>query len=366
METYFLKNEDILKFYDRIAQEFQLYVPIRIKTPFKVKCEYQFILPTDDYLLKKYSEVNKEEIVFNEYRSVEPAARTFFAYFKEEICEYFKEQEVKKKKYRPLAICGIKNCDLFSLKIQDFVFLEGAEEDPAYKSRRESSLIVSGDCPGFKESCFCRAFDINPHVTEGFDFNFSPLNNGYLVDVGTDKAKNIAQSIKDMLTPATFGQISGRATKRESVIKRMEEHLSCHKIPKKETLHDIVLSGYNSQVWHEQMLTCVECGGCIFMCDTCHCFLLTDEKSEENAKRLRVWDGCLLKNFMKVAGGANPLRGRFMRLRNRYMKKFDYFIDNIGIQACCACGRCIDVCPGRIDIRYILRRLYEEKYLPAH
>ncbi|MBI4982929.1 MAG: 4Fe-4S dicluster domain-containing protein [Candidatus Omnitrophica bacterium] len=54
-----------------------------------------------------------------------------------------------------------------------------------------------------------------------------------------------------------------------------------------------------------------------------------------------------------------------MRLRNRYLKKFDFFIDNLGEQGCCGCGRCIDVCPGKIDIRYILRKLYEEKYISA-
>jgi NAD-dependent dihydropyrimidine dehydrogenase PreA subunit len=322
-------------------------------------------LPADDYLLKKYSDVKKEEIVFNEYRTIEPAARALFTYFKEEVCDYFGETKAREKKEEPVAICGVKNCDLFSLKIQDFVFLQGTEEDSIYKSRRENTLIISSDCPAFKEACFCRAFDINPHVSEGFDFNLSPASDGYLVDVGTDRARKITESIKGILTTATFGQLSGRQAKREAVIKRMEEHLIFHKIPKKEALQEIVLSGYNSQVWSEQMRTCVECGGCIFMCDTCHCFLLSDEKSEGNAKRVRTWDGCLLKNFMKVAGGANPLRMRYMRLRNRYLKKFDFFIDNIGFQACCGCGRCIDVCPGRIDIRYILRRLYEEKYLPA-
>ncbi|OGX18279.1 MAG: hypothetical protein A3K83_05740 [Omnitrophica WOR_2 bacterium RBG_13_44_8b] len=365
METYFLHTSDIFKFYDRIASEFRLYVPVKIKTPYRVKCDYGFNLPSDDYALSEYSEVKKEDIVFSEYRAVEPAARAFFTYFKEEVCGYFTQGEARQKKEEPVAIAGVKNCDLFSLKIQDFVFLQGTEEDSIYGARRKNALIISSDCPSFKESCFCRAFDINPHVTEGFDFNFSPATDGYLVDVGSDRAKKIVESTKGILTAATFGQLSARQPRRESVIKRMGEHLAFHKIPKKETLQVIVLSGYNSQVWTEQMRTCVECGGCVFMCDTCHCFLLTDEGQEESAKRLRVWDGCLLKNFMKVAGGANPLRMRHMRLRNRYLKKFDYFIDNIGFQACCGCGRCIDVCPGRIDIRHILRRLYEEKYLPA-
>ncbi|MEW6101278.1 MAG: 4Fe-4S dicluster domain-containing protein [Candidatus Omnitrophota bacterium] len=364
METYFLRAENLLSLYEHINQEYELFVPIKTKTPFKVKCEYGFNLPSDDYLLKRFSEVKKEDIVFSEYRAVEPT-RAFFTHFKEEIGRYFESQEGKGAQ-KPLAICGIKNCDIFSLKIQDYVFLQGNEEDALYKERRAQALIISGDCPSFKEACFCRAFEINPHVTEGFDLNLSPINDGYLLDVASDKARKMVDGIKNILTPANAGQLSGRAAKRDSVIKRMEEHLSCHKIPKKDTLQDIVLSGYNSQVWNEQMRTCVECGGCVFMCDTCHCFLLTDDVKEGSPRRVRIWDGCLYKNFSRVAGGANPLRMRYMRLRNRYLKKFDFFISNLGFQACCGCGRCIDVCPGRIDIRYILRRLYEEKHIPAH
>jgi NAD-dependent dihydropyrimidine dehydrogenase PreA subunit len=364
METYFLRSEDIFKFYDRISEDHRLYVPVRIKTPLKPRCECGFNLPVDDYAIKEYSEVNKEDIIFNEYRPVEPA-RTFFTYYKEEICEYFSEEEAKKRREKPLAVAGLKNCDLFSLKIQDWVFLEGVEVDPLYQSRRESTLIISGDCPNFKEACFCRAFDINPHCSEGFDFNLSPITNGFLVDVASKKAQDIYKSIREIFALATFGQLSGRASKRESVVKKLEEHLHHHRIPKKDTLQDIVLRGLNSPVWTEQMKTCVECNGCVFMCDTCHCFLLADEPAGDKTKRVRVWDGCLMKNFTRVAGGANPLKLRSQRLRNRYLKKFDFFVSNLGIQACCGCGRCIDVCPGRIDIRYILRRLYEEKHLSA-
>lgn len=364
MDTYFLKSEDILKFYDAIAQEYELYVPVRIKSPLRTQCEHGFSLPTDEYLLKQYSETEKEAVVFNEYRPLEPA-RAFFASFKESVCDFFSESEPPKKTAKPLALCGVKNCDLFALKIQDFVFLGGADVDPEYQHKRETTLVISGDCPSFKEVCFCRAFDIDPYAISGFDFNLSPLSGGYLVDVDSERAQKIAGLLKGALSPASFAQLSARAAKRESVVRKLEEHLQPHKIPKKDTLKDIVLSGYDSPIWNEQMRTCVECGGCVFMCDTCHCFLLSDEMVEKQGKRLRVWDGCLFKNFMKVAGGANPLKQRSMRLRNRYLKKFDFFVDNIGYQACCGCGRCIEVCPGKIDIRFILRKLYEEKYLPA-
>jgi len=364
MKTYFLKNEDISKFYERLDQEYDLYLPVKTKSPSKDKYDCRLSLPVHDYSLKKYSKDSKEEFVFNDYRCIEPI-RTFFTQYKEDVCSYFTEPSLKDKKERPRALCGIKNCDLFALKVQDYVFLGGNEPDPIYKARRESALIISSDCPNFKEVCFCRAFDINPYAIEGFDINLSPLNNGYLVDIASDKAKIIASSLKHILSQATLGQISGRAGKRELAVRRLEEHLVQYKIPKKEVLQDIVLSGYNSPVWQEQMRTCVECGGCVFMCDTCHCFMLTDETSSENAKRLRLWDGCMFNNFTRVAGGANPLKLRYMRLRNRYLKKFDFFINNLGFQACCGCGRCIDVCPGKIDIRYILSKLNAEKHLPA-
>ena len=363
MDTLFLKNEDLFKLYERIAADYQLYVPVKSALPFKVKCDYGFNLPSEDYSLKKYSEINKEEVVFSDYRAIEPI-RTFFTHFKEDLCGYFSDT-AKPAKARPPAICGVKNCDIFALKIQDFVFLQGVDADPLYKERREEALIVASDCAAFKESCFCRAFDINPHASAGFDLNLSPTGNGYLVDVATSKGNKALDGINKLFTPATFGQISGRSAKRETVVKRIEEHLEHHRIPKKEVLKEIVTAGFNSPIWQEQMKTCVECGGCIFICDTCHCFLLSDEPVEGGAKKVRSWDGCLLKNFTRVAGGANPLRLRYMRLRNRYLKKFDFFIENLGFQACCGCGRCIDVCPGKIDIRYILRKLNEEKYIPA-
>ncbi|MCX5716246.1 MAG: 4Fe-4S dicluster domain-containing protein [Candidatus Omnitrophica bacterium] len=362
MDIYFLRTPNLARFYERIAHDYELFVPKKTDAGPKIKCEHGVNLPADEYLLNRFQDVNKDEIVFNAYRSIEPV-RSFFTHLKEQVCNYFNNKEIKPGK--PVAVSGVKNCDLYSLKIQDFVFLDGNEPDPFYKARRESALIISGDCPAFKESCFCRAFDINPYADEGFDFNLSPIQEGYLVDAASQKAKSIAATMKDILVPATGNQLQEKADGRERAVKKLDEHLSKHKIPKKETLREIVLAGYNSKVWNEQMRTCVECGGCVFMCDTCHCFLLFDEESSASAKRMRIWDGCLYKNFTRVAGGANPLKMRYMRLRNRYLKKFDFFTANMGTQACCGCGRCIDVCPGKIDIRYILRRLHEEKHIQS-
>jgi len=364
MKTYYLKRADLIKFLDRLNRDYEVYIPIQAEGK-SVTCDFNFKLPDADYYLEKLSRTEKENIVFNRYRTVEPL-RTFFTFPQEKLDTSTQEKKI--------AIFGVKNCDLFSLKIQDFVFLGGDVSDPFYSKRRENTLLVAGDCIGFKEVCFCLALGINPFPgNDGFDLSFSPLDEGFLVDVGSPKADGIISKNASLFSPATANLISLRDKKRESIIKKLKEHLAPHKIPSPQLLQEVVKAGYESELWQEEALRCVECGGCNFACDTCHCFLLADDRPQGHGlasygqshrfgnanKRARLWDACLYANFARVAGGANPLKYRSQRLRNRYLKKFDFFPDNLGLAACCGCGRCIDVCPAKIDIRKILRILAE-------
>ena len=144
---------------------------------------------------------------------------------------------------------------------------------------------------------------------------------------------------------------------RQSLVNRLKSHLEPQKIPSPEVIPQAVKRGFNSNIWKEEALTCVECGACNFICCTCHCFLLSDQQEGNIAERTRVWDACLYQNFARVAGGANPMKRRFQRVRNRYLKKFNFFPENINLNACTGCGRCIETCPAKIDIRRILRNL---------
>jgi NAD-dependent dihydropyrimidine dehydrogenase PreA subunit len=361
MQIFYLKEEFLDNFLDILSKEYRVYLPLKV--PGKaIKCDFGFQLPTDEYMYKIYSSSASPAFIFNPYRTVEPL-RTFYAYPKEKVASYFNSTQENPQPEKKTAVLGVKNCDLFSMKIQDFVFLQGVTKDPLYEKRRGETLLISGDCPAFKESCFCLALGIAPYASEGFDLNFSPLNDGFLVDVGSPKGEGIAGKCGKCLKPATPAQVSARQQKRDAVAEKLKQHLKPHQIPPKEALQEIVTRGYNSKVWPEEALTCVECGGCNFMCDTCHCFLLSDEKFGSVNEKVRLWDACLYANFARVAGGANPLKYRPQRLRNRYLKKFDFFPQNLGLAACCGCGRCIDVCPGKIDIRRVLKRLNDEKSL---
>jgi len=305
-----------------------------------------------DYFYKSPAEA--DSFKFNPYRAVEPL-KTFFTYPHESATATEPSEKT--------VIFGAKSCDLTGHKIQDFVFLEGVEVDSMYRLRRENTIIISGDCTDFKKVCFCLALEVLPHPENGFDLNLSPLNEGYLVEVGSVKGAELIVGHKQLFLPAKDVQISARKAKRQTLIERLKRHLLPQNIPPKDLLQKLVKDGYSLDTWKTFMQTCVECGGCNLICDTCHCFLLADTKQSNTNIKVKAWDSCLYANYARVAGGANPLKTRTQRLRNRFMKKFDFFPDNIGMPACCGCGRCIEVCPGKIDLREVQKDLAKKLQL---
>jgi len=226
--------------------------------------------------------------------------------------------------------------------------------------RRENMFVIASDCTGYKDVCFCLSLGINPYPQAGFDLSLSPVNSGYVVTVGSDKGRALIEEKSYFFVSATEAQASAQNIKRDSLVKRLKTYLEVLEIPEPARIPEAVKKGYGSNLWKEEALTCVECGACNFICCTCHCFFLADQQKDSINERARVWDACLYQNFARVAGGANPMKRRYQRLRNRYLKKFNFFPDNINLNACTGCGRCVETCPGKIDIRRILKNLGAE------
>jgi len=343
-KIYFIEAQKLNSFIDKLKNRYTVFTPVTKEPNFTKETDYSYVnLPKG------------EPFTYNAYRAVEPL-KSFFTYPKEKITEYFVQEE-KITDLGKTIIFGVKSCDLTAHKVQDFVFLEGPEEDSLYRIRRENIILVSNDCTAYKEVCFCLALEILPHPTVGFDLNLSPLNDGYLVEVGSKKGEEFLEPYKEFFLAAKDMQIASRKNKRDNLIERLSRSLTPKNIPPKNILQKLVKEGYGLDTWQQFMVTCVECGGCNLICDTCHCFLLADQNQGHQNEKVRVWDSCLYAAYARVAGGANPLKTRTQRLRNRFMKKFDFFVDNLSMPACCGCGRCIEVCPGKIDIREVLKDL---------
>jgi len=343
MQYLYLKKQDLPRLLSAINNTHILFVPQQ---------------KDNDYVYVPFSKIQPEDVIYNNYRCVEPI-KSFLNYSKEIVDEYFQGSDWLPEG-RPVAVFGVKNCDLVSLALQDYVFKEGVEEDPIYKQRRENLLIIASDCIDFKETCFCLAVNNKPYPQKNFDINISLINNGFVVEVGSEKGEALTKKLSQYFSSPSSGQIAGSKMKRENIIGDLERHLATVEMPKSDILQKVVRDGYESHIWKEQMLTCVECGACNFICPSCHCFLLADEMEQRRPRRVRVWDSCLYANYAAVAGGANPLNTRTKRLRNRFMKKFDFFPENLGQFGCTGCGRCIEACPAKIDIREVLKALAKQ------
>lgn len=261
-------------------------------------------------------------------------------------------------------VVGVKNCDLSALRVHDRVFLETEPADPFYAEARRKTILVSCDCTSALDVCFCSAVREQPYARSGFDINLSPIAAGYVVESGSPKgdARLAEAEVRALLEPAGAEAVAERDRNRKAMTERVRGQAARAGLSADDDFRGAVRATAESGLWGEFAERCVECGACNFVCCTCHCFLLGDGRAAGGAAvRTRMWDSCLYRNFARVAGGANPRGHRAERLHNRFDKKFNYFPGVCGVYACDGCGRCVEACAGRIDIREVLKRAVNER-----
>ena len=325
-----------------------------------LKNDYNVYVPVKKGVQRYYErfEDSSDEICIGEVRAFEPL-KAFFSRAREVVAEDFKA-DIPHCNDKPFAIVGVKACDLKGFKVQDFVFKNHDYQDPFYIKNREQNLIISADCTCSIETCFCLALGVKPYPQEDFDINLSQVEEGFVVDIGSEKGTKLVEKHSDLFDQAKDKVIKDKDIQREKVIKEIQDNIKENSIPEEDSYKGIIEKKFESDIWSDEAKECVECGACNMICPTCHCFLLYDQKNENSMKRLRIWDSCMVKDFARVAGGANPRPKLWMRLRNRFEKKFDFFPKVADIYACTGCGRCISACPAKIDIRKVLKRLVKD------
>ena len=331
---FYINRTDWEKFLAQISKTYRIYAPQEVAGDLA----YQLLAPEN---------VNKT--IYGTYRAVQPL-KTFFSLPQEKVTESTPQPD-------KMIVLGVKNCDLKAISVMDKIFLEGDFVDPFYRERRENTLIISSDCYQPKDTCFCALLDNNPFPEGGFDINLSPIDNGFLLEVGSPKGESFIAPIREDLKEATSDLIEKREKKRkeakEIVIEKNKEFKTGRPFP------TVVKEEYASPEWEEAAKTCVECGACTNICPSCYCFLLVDTKDEDKFPKVKFWDSCQHTGFARVAAGINPRAKLYERLRNRYLCKYEYRPENFGIVACTGCGRCVEACQGKIDKREVIKKLDE-------
>jgi ferredoxin len=102
---------------------------------------------------------------------------------------------------------------------------------------------------------------------------------------------------------------------------------------------------------------CVSCNTCAFVCPTCHCFKISDEKVKDTGVRYKSYDSCNNGYFTLMAGGHNPRPVKYRRWRQRAMHKFVYYKERFGENLCVGCGKCTIACPVNISIFEVVNQV---------
>jgi len=294
---------------------------------------------------------NPDEIIYNSYRTITPLKHFLFP---------VKENVSKDTVNRNIILIGAKNCDLIGLDLLEKVFLDSDYIDPFYEARKNHLLIIGTDCYDVYDTCHCVSTGINPYPEKNCDLIVNKVDEKIIVETLTSKGEKFIDKINDKDEIEESNSLLRKIKNlRKKIVNKIKNNNK--KLPDNKTIGKVIAKSFNKKgerVWKEYANFCVSCGACVINCPTCHCFLLIDSPVRKNAmEKIKSYDACQFPGFEKVAAGVDPLGEHYIRFRNRYVCKYINRPKKYDVIACTGCGRCTDVCIGKINKNEVILSL---------
>lgn len=240
------------------------------------------------------------------------------------------------------AVLGVRACDLAGLRLQDLHFLKSEFKDPWYEARRKGLFLISVNCARPADTCFCASTGDGPAAGMGFDLNLTELDDGFLIEVGTDAAAELIATLR--LQPASEEQQSAQYAQYKHAVEVQQRALP--EIP----LMNILQNNHDHPRWDDIAERCLACGNCTQVCPSCFCHSEGDVVTLEGGQsdHVREWDSCFTADHGYLAGfQVRPdIKSRY---RQWMTHKLDSWHAQYGRSGCVGCGRCTTWCPAEID-----------------
>ncbi|NYI42674.1 4Fe-4S dicluster domain-containing protein [Demequina lutea] len=258
-------------------------------------------------------------------------------------------------KASPVALLGVRSCDLRAVQIHDRVLSSRQYKDAHYTARRGGTLVIAVACGEPADTCFCASMGTGPRPAAtdpqtgepAYDLLFTEVldkdNHHFVVEIGTDAGREVADAIE-------AGEGTGHDQAQAIEITDAAAARQTRRIDRK-SVHDVLRVSAESPRWDDVASRCLACTNCTMVCPTCFCTTVSDvsDLTGENAERHRVWDSCFSSEFSYVHGG--PTReSTKARYRQWITHKLSSWEEQFGMLGCVGCGRCITWCPAGIDI----------------
>jgi ferredoxin len=244
----------------------------------------------------------------------------------------------------PLALLGVRGCDLEAILIQDRVFMGGNHPDPPYRARRERAFIVAVNCARATSTCFCPSMEAGPQARRGYDLAITELVEGdhrFVVESATENGRELVAGL--------FAETASAADieSAESTVAATAASITRTMPP------DIAATLRNAQAsprWQSIADRCLACGNCTLVCPTCFCSAVEHTSDLEGTDRHeRRWDSCFNSGHSYIHGGS-VRSSTAPRYRQWLTHKLSSWHDQFDTAGCSGCGRCIAWCPVAIDI----------------
>jgi sulfhydrogenase subunit beta (sulfur reductase) len=246
----------------------------------------------------------------------------------------------------PLAMIGIRACELHGIAIQDRVLLGGRYADRDYAARREGAFVVAVNCFEPGGTCFCVSMGTGPKVDAGYDLALTEILDGehrFLVEVGSERGAEVLSELHFRAAEPADVDAAGAAV--AGAAERMGRQLDTTDI------RDLLARNLDNERWDDVASRCLTCGNCTLVCPTCFCTSVEDvtDLTGEHAERTRSWDSCFSVDYSYIHGGSIRPAGQ-SRYRQWLRHKFGTWHDQFDSSGCVGCGRCITWCPVGIDV----------------
>jgi ferredoxin len=247
---------------------------------------------------------------------------------------------------RPLAMIGVRSCELHAVEIQDRVFLGGKYTDRDYEARRRDAFVVAVNCFEPGGTCFCVSMGTGPKAETGYDLALTEILEGehrFLVEVGSERGAEVLEDLPRR--DAADADLEEAALAVAGAADRMGRTLD------PTDLRGLLARNLEHPRWDDVATRCLTCTNCTLVCPTCFCSSVEDvtDLAGERAERVRLWDSCFSVDHAYIHGGSIRPSGR-SRYRQWLTHKFGTWHDQFGSSGCVGCGRCITWCPAAIDV----------------
>ena len=248
---------------------------------------------------------------------------------------------------KPRLMMGLRACDARAIAVLDKVYLDGDVKDPYYEARRKSMVMVGNVCDEPRWSCFCTSVGNPIDWLADTDMVTTDIGDSVVLTTNTPAGEAVLQS-SDM---SALSDPSDEQMKQKVAVWDKMANMPTRPFAGKL---DKDFLAWDDPIWQTYARKCIGCGVCSYLCPSCSCFDIQDEKVGGEIERYRCRDTCQSCYFTLMGHGHNPRPEKKMRMRQRLSHKFKYQPQQFNIIGCTGCGRCVELCPVNMDIRQVL------------